>query len=330
MRPKLPKTSKRGFIVVVVLCMIILLSVLLLGFNHKSRANLRAVDNFHKSQQALNCAGAGLNIVIAAIRDAGDIYMNKSLRDLFSGENDFDVGAGKCSVIVTEESGKLNVNLLKDKNGRLNRAAIDRLLRLIDLLNQQSAGHPHIGYGLVSSIIDWTDSDDEVTSLPFIKHENSGAESGYYEMLATPYTCKNGPFDTTEELLLVKGVKPQVFERIRDYVTVYGDGKVNINSASKLVIESLSEKMDAVLAQVIINRRKIKPFNSITELRDVPGMTDSIYSTIKKTITVSPTDRYYHVTSQGSVDNIGRTMVAILTRNTKTENVDVVLYEEHQ
>jgi general secretion pathway protein K len=310
--------------------MIILLSVLLLGFNRKSRTNLRAVDNFHKSRQALNCAGAGLNIVIAALRDTSDIHTNKTLSNLFSGENDFDLGDGKCSVVVTEESGKLNVNLLKDKNGRLNRAAIDRLLRLIDLLNQQSAGQTHIGYGLVPSIIDWTDCDDEVSSLPFIKYENSGAESSYYEQLATPYICKNGPFDMTEELLLVKGVEPQIFGRIRDYMTVYGDGKVNINSASKLVIESLSEKMDAVLAQVIINRRKLKPFNSIEELRDVPGMTDSIYSSIRKTITVSPTDSYYRVTSQGSVDNCGRTVVAVLTRNTKTENVDVVLYEEYQ
>ncbi len=328
MRPEQAKTNRTGFVVVVVLCMVVMLGVLLLGFNHKARANLRAVDDFRKSEQALNCARAGLNIAIAAIRNTDDIHTNKTLRNLFSGENTFDVGGGKCSVAVAEENGKLNINLLKDKTGRLNRSRIEQLLRLIDLMNQEHAGHSNIGYGLVPSIIDWTDNNDEVTYLPFIKHENLGAESAYYDKLEPPYRCKNAPLDMTEELLLVKGVTPQVYERIRDYVTVYGGGEININCASKRVIESLSEKMDAALAQLIIDRRKFKPFESIMELQDVPGMTDSIYYTIKKTATISPTDRYYNVTSRGNVDHLSCEIVAILKRNMKTENVEVILYKE--
>ena len=328
MRLKRAKTEQKGFVVVVVLCMSIMLGGLLLAFNYKSRGSLRDVDDFRKSEQALNCAGAGLNIAIAAIKSAGDIRKNKTLMNLFSGESTFPVGDGKCSIIITEENGKLNVNLLKDKNGRLNRTRIDQLLRLIDLLNRERAGHSNIGYGLVPSIIDWTDNDDQVIYLPFIKHENSGAESGYYNRLRPPYGCKNASLDTTEELLLVKGVTPEVFGRIRNYVTVYGDGKVNINCASKRVIESLSEKMDVALAQMIVDRRRVKPFDSITELQDVPGMVDSIYYEVKKTATVSPTEQYYHVTSRGNVGQLGCTIVAILERNMETKSVEVILYKE--
>jgi general secretion pathway protein K len=320
--------SQGGFIVVIVLCMTIMLGVLLLGFNYKSCISLRAVDDFRKSEQALNCARAGLNIAIAAIRDISDFHTDKTLLNLFSEENKFDIGNGSCSVTITEESGKLNVNLLKDKNGKLERSRIEQLLRLIDLMNQEHGGHSHIGYGLACSIIDWTDSDDEVTYLPFIKHENAGAESGYYAGLETPYRCKNAPLDMIEEILLVKAVTPDVFDRMRDYVTVLGDGEININCASKRVIESLSERMDAVLAQLIIDRRKIKPFDSITELRDIPGMTDSIYYTIKKTVTVSPKDQYYHVTSRGDVDHISREISAILEKGTEAKNVEVILYKE--
>ncbi len=78
------------------------------------------------------------------------------------------------------KTGKLNVNLLKDKDGKPNRARIDQLLRLIDLLNRQEPGLSHIGYGFVPAIIDWTDTDDEVVCLPFVKNENLGAESDYY------------------------------------------------------------------------------------------------------------------------------------------------------
>jgi general secretion pathway protein K len=328
MKLKRAKTKQKGFIVIVVLCMIICLAVLLLGFNYQSRNNLRAVGDFQKSAQALNCAKAGLNIAIAAIKNSEDTPIHKRSPDLLSDENTFDIDEGNCSITVTEENCKLNVNLLKDKNGQPNRTRIDQLLRLIDLLNNEGTGQSHIGYGLVPSIIDWTDSDDQVTYLPFIKYENSGAESAYYGNLDSPYSCRNAPFEVTEELLLVKGITQDVFERMRDYITVYGNGRVNINHASKLVIESLSEKMDTVLAQMIIDRRRIKPFNSITELRDVPGMTDNIFNAIRKTATVSSTSQYYHVTSRGSVGHRNCTIVAILRKNMKTENVEVVLYKE--
>lgn len=341
MEPKRPKSDdhqtqngafgnrqRSGFVVVLVLCMVMLLSVLLLGFNYESRVNLLAVDGVRKSEQALNCARAGLNIAIAIIRDTNDIHTNKTLLDLISGEKSFAVGEGECSITITEENSRLNVNLLKNKDGKLDRTRTEQLLRLIDLLNREQTGHSHISYGLVPSIIDWTDSDDEVTHLPFIQRENMGAESSYYSKLQIPYRCKNALLDTTEELLLVKGITQEVFERIRDYVTVYGNGRININSASRQVIECLSEKMDVVLAQMIIDRREFNPFDSITELRDVPGMTDSIYYTIKKIATIGSTDQYYHVISQGNVDHLSRTTAAILRRNMKTKNVEVVLYKE--
>ena len=94
------------------------------------------------------------------------------------------------------------------------------------------------------------------------------------------------------------------------------------------MIESLSKKMDAALAQMIIDRRKFKPFDSITELRDIPGITDSIYYTIKKTATVDPASEYYYVISRGSVDRLGCTIVAVLKKNVKAKNIEVVLYKE--
>jgi type II secretory pathway component PulK len=54
-----------------------------------------------------------------------------------------------------------------------------------------------MGAELAASIVDWRDADDEVTS--------GGAESEYYLLLADPYYCKNAPFETLDELLLVKG-----------------------------------------------------------------------------------------------------------------------------
>ena len=227
------KIEQGGFVVVVVLCMVIMMSVMLLGFNYESRTNLCRVDDFRKSQDALNCAKSGLNIAIAAVKDNPDINNDKSILKLFSGEETFAIDQGKCSIIISEESGKLNIKHLKDENGNLDRARIEHLLRLIDLLNQQGISRSNINYGFVPSIIDWTDSDDEIECLPFIKNDNLGAESSYYNQLKPSYMCRNKPLETIEELLLVRGITPQIFERIRNYLTVYGDnGKININCAA--------------------------------------------------------------------------------------------------
>jgi general secretion pathway protein K len=328
MKLKIETKEHSGFVLVVVLCMVIMLGILLFGFNHKSRAGLLAVDDLRMSEQALNCARAGLNIAIAAVRDTENIQTNRKLQNLLSGENTVSLDEGSCSITVTEESGRLNINLLIDENDKINRTIIDQLLRLIDLLNRENFGDFHISYELVPSIIDWIDSDEEVTCLPFVKHENSGAESDYYSDLTPPYRCRNNSFETTEDILLIKGVTQQVFGCLRDFITVRGDDKININWASKHVIQSLSESMDPVLAQMIIDRRKIKSFGSVMELREIPGLTDGIYQAIKKTVTVSPTKKYYRVTSEGTADGLSCTTVAILARNMETENVDVILYKE--
>ena len=328
MRLKRVKKERNGFVLIVVLCMVIMLGVLLFGFNHKSRAELLTVNDMRKSEQALNCARAGLNVAIAAIRDTEDICTDRKLRNLLSGEDTLDVGEGSCSITVTEESGKMNINLLKDKDGGLNRTRIEQLLGLIDLLNREYEDDFNISYGLVPSIIDWIDSDDDVTCLSFIKHENSGAESDYYIKQTPPYRCRNSLLEMTEELLLVKGITSRIFACLQEFVTVRGDEKININYASEYVIRSLSQNMDPALAQMVIERRKIKPFGSIAELRDVTGMTESVYQAITKTATVSPTKRYYRVRSKGTVDGISCTAVAVLLRDTENKNVDVILYKE--
>ncbi len=321
-------TYRSGFVVIVVLALVMLLTVLLSGLNYRSRANLHAVDYAFKRIQALNYARSGLNIAIAAIKNTENLYVNKNPLNLLSKEHIFELDNGCCSIALLEESGKLNVNLLKEKSGKLNRARINQMLRLIDLLNQQRRLDLPISYSLVPAIIDWIDSDDEVTCLSFVTHNNLGVESDYYGNLDPPYHCKNEPLVAIDELLLVKAMTLQILDLMRDYITVYGNGKTNVNCAPKPVIQSLSEKMDPALAQMIVDRRKIKSFENIAELRHVPGMTDDIYSAISKIITVSPEEQYYSVTSLGDCDGLRCTIVAILTRNPTTKSVDVILYKE--
>jgi general secretion pathway protein K len=328
MNYKTTKTRQRGFIIVVVLCMIIMLGVILLGFNQQTRRYLLATDDVKKSAQALNCARTGLNIAIAAIKQTDTPNTGKDLFNLLSTENNVQLEDGKCSFVVYSESGRLNVNMLKNRNSSINRKRTDQLLRLIDLLNQTQPQHDRIGYGLVPAIMDWTDSDNDTTALTFVSHQNTGAESAYYQNMDQPYKCANEKLKTTGELMMVKAITPQIFHRLRDFLTVYGDGQVNINSAPKLVIQSLSQNMDSAIAQIIIDQRRIRPFESVTQLQQLPGMSENLYEQIFEFITTSPTDQYYQVMAKGNVGQITCRISAVLKKNLKTKNIEVVLYRE--
>lgn len=100
---------------------------------------------------------------------------------------------------------------------------------------------------LAAAIVDWRDT-DSMLSIPL-----GSAEDAYYIGLNHPYKCKDADFDSLDELLLVKGITPEIFARIRDYLTVYTDGLVNVNTASREVLLALG--IGDKLAGAIFNFR---------------------------------------------------------------------------
>jgi general secretion pathway protein K len=307
--------------------MVMAMTGLVLAFHHRARASVQTVDTLCRSVQALCCARSGLQVAMAVIGHGGDDSNGPILGTSQEYKTSIDLGDGSCRMDLSDEQGKLNLNRLTDPNGQLDRTRIDQVLRLIDLANRDDAGEP-IGYGIVPAIIDWIDEDNRMTCLEFIERQNTGAESDYYLGREPPYLCANRPLETPEELLLVKGFTAQVYRRLAPYVTVYGDGRVNINTAPKQVIESLCEQMDPALTQVIVERRRVRPFRSLEELRQVQGMTEVIYDRIQRLITVESAGLYYRLQATGQVDNLSRTVSAILRRNTGDGTVDIVRYTE--
>ena len=68
----------------------------------------------------------------------------------------------------------------------------------------------------------------------------------YYENLEFPYEEKKRPYETLDELLLVRGMNETLYEALKDFLTIYGTGKVNINTASRPVLYALGLSMGAV------------------------------------------------------------------------------------
>lgn len=61
--------------------------------------------------------------------------------------------------------------------------------------------------------------------------------------------CTHKPFKIKDELLLIEGVTPEIYEQFKDIVTTYSTGSVNINTASKEVLQVLG--LDGATASAI-------------------------------------------------------------------------------
>jgi general secretion pathway protein K len=317
----------RGFVLVVVIGVVMAMAGLVLAFNRRARASVQVADSLCKSAQAACCARAGLGAAVSILRSTAANQGQPAQDRPRDGHWAFELANGTCQMDLADERGKVNLNRLVDAQGHVDRARVDQFLRLIDLINRKDKGEP-IGYGIVPALIDWIDADDQRTCLDFIERQNTGAESDYYQGLARPYACANKPLESPEDLLWVKDVTAETYLRLAHYVTVYGDGLINLNVAAQRVIESLSEQLDPALAQVIVERRQARPFQSLDELQQVPGMTDPILQRIRQLATVQSTGEYYQLRSTGQVDRTHRTVSAILHRNTPDGTVDIVTYRE--
>jgi len=316
--------QRRGVALVAVLLVIALIAAVIFEFNYDSRVRYQLADNLRASHQALHCAEAGLATATAALARVGEAAPEEEITKVLSGAVQVPLGKGYFTVSVAGETGKINVNGLKTPEGQLVRPRIDQMLRLIDVLNSQYGQENPLRYSLVPAIIDWIDADDEVTILPFVRGANAGAESDYYQALEKPYRCKNAPLELLGELTLVKGMSREIFHGaagtgetprvagMKQFLTVYGDGKLNINEASVTVLQTLSERMTRALAENVVQHR---PYKNARELSEVPGMTPDVLEEIQEFAGVQAGSEYYTVTARGVAGQCVRTLQVVVKRD---------------
>jgi general secretion pathway protein K len=296
--------NERGIALFLVLWVMALLTVIAGEFCHAIRTEVNVTRNFKEETQAHYIAASGLFWAVGelVINDRVPRQVKASGSEGEGGVEDIrpqinaDVpaipfGDGQFKIEKMNESGKVNLN----RAGAL-------LLRMMLNNFQIEESDKNI---IVDSIMDWRDKDN--------LHRLNGAEDDYYLSLPQPYKCKNGDFTSIEELLLVRGVTPEIFHGgLKDMVAVYQDketgpvsdiqrrtgfdfNKININAASPRMLRALPGITEEIV-QAIVKYREKKDFRSLTDLHLVVG--SEVFSTISPYITLSLSP-YYTIQSVG-------------------------------
>jgi len=291
-----------------VLWVLALLSVIVGEFCFAMRTEVNVTRNFKEQTEAYYIALAGLNRAIGELI-RNEFARQKGKKPESKGEENEEeskspwrmnvdiapvpFGQGQFEVKIGNESGKININ-------GANEPLLKMMLSGFNIEEQQKSV-------IVDSIMDWRDKND--------LHRLNGAEDSYYGSLPEPYECKNGDFDSVEELMMVRGVTPEIFYGgLRDLITVYKPperrqkrtnrvlphnfDKININAASKKMLLALPSMTDE-LTQAIMDYRKESDFKSLTEVSSLIG--PDVYNAILLYISLE-TSPFYTITSVGKVE----------------------------
>jgi general secretion pathway protein K len=172
--------------------------------------------------------------------------------DISLGKN-LGMPGGRWELVIVDEDSKIDANL-----GASNDIAHIRLgKQLMGLMSpplydpmfskKDSQGNFNDRLTVCSALIDWADPDDNLFSCDLTQQGASGnaKEDAYYQLLQKAYFRKNAPFDSLEELQMVRGITDDFWTTFVDpdptnpkkrVVTVWGQGAVNVNTANPLTL----------------------------------------------------------------------------------------------
>lgn len=234
---KLEGPARRGSVLILALWTLFFLAALAVAVNTRVAGMMRFARFTRNDRVAYDAARAGVDQAMTALMTAPsewDGWMNDEarFRDARLGDGFFSVtyprvfadGSVMPGYGLIGEEAKVNVN-------RAGRDLLTALFRGAGGLDGAAAS------ALALRILDERGDNDAVSTKETEDRHGRGLKDGAVRSV--------GPFESLHELLLIQGMSPAVFERVRPYATLYGTGKINLNAAARPVLLALADSAGA-------------------------------------------------------------------------------------
>jgi uncharacterized membrane protein YgcG len=196
----------------VLLIVLVIVSVLTLAaynYTHTMMTEFEATTMYGSDVQAREAADSGVEYVATMLGNRTDPALENLQHNpsLFMAKTVVPSqrvrGTARFSVIAPVENSTRGNSIrygLMDESAKLNLNLLLTMKLTDDEVHTLLLNIPGMTIETADAILDWIDTDD--TKRPY------GAESETYEGMTPPYKAKNGPLESLDELLMVKGVTP--------------------------------------------------------------------------------------------------------------------------
>ncbi|MCW7752956.1 general secretion pathway protein GspK [Desulfobotulus sp. H1] len=255
-----------GMALIAVLSMMLVLVALVTTLHRQMGSLAVTAQKTGDRMQARAAAMGGVEVARALLARDRELTETDTLQDIWNDPEILYAAVSSAGldplpeVLIEDELGKIQVNALVHRPNEVNadQAQLwDRFLKVLILHDETLMGTTRPS-AIINPLIDWLDSedDDRVTGL-------DGAEADYYATLDPPYAPRNGPFTDLSELQRVRGITPELWDRVGGaeglgrVMTVWNgetrsgrriqvDGRININTAPQEVIAALITEMSSL------------------------------------------------------------------------------------
>ncbi len=332
-----PQSNQQGMALLLTISLVSILAIVTLQFSKTMRQEYIISSGLKNSVRLGEMARSGILIAEEILLLDEEENTFDSFHDFWALLADEDLSAlfaqGTLTVSVTDETGKFQINgmvVRKTEEKTAENAADDkkqqehehnvrnilwRLLREEPFLVEDGDAR-----GIIDSLIDWIDSGDGDGE------EEYGAEDSYYQSLDPPYSCKNGPIESIEELLLVKGFSHELLygteeiPALAPLLTALGDtGKININTAELPLLQALANDLDKTIAESMISFREDENNKEQLEtaqwFRDVPSFPSDIADAIQEQNLITTTGSYFTISATAEFNSQQKTITATVERS---------------
>jgi general secretion pathway protein K len=242
---------RRGVALMLVLWLIVLLGTIATGVVAATRSEANQVGNLraraagrYAAESGVLAATAQLREILAAARTpAEQAALFRNLDEHFAQLRDVPLGEAHFGVAVLDLNARIDLNAADD-------------LTLIAFFRQFVGGQA--ATALVNALQDWKDLDD--------RPRPAGAEAADYARAGSPFRPTNCALRRLDELPRIAGFSDELAHKVAPYVTVHGDGRINVNTAPETVLAAIPRLGSAGARNILSWREGGDVFGSIADV----------------------------------------------------------------
>ncbi len=277
------RCRERGMALVLSLFIVVLVTAIVVSVSWRFQLGMARNENRWHGAQARAYLEGGEQLARKVLIDDALESQNDHLREIWAQSGDpLPTDEGWIRGRLEDAHSRFNLNLLiapvvdptkppplpEDKYSAMQRRFI-RFLQMIELedgfLDLAEA------IAIVDAIQDWLDPD----SNPF---GFNGAERSHYDSLDPPVMIANGPMQSVSELLLVKGMTPELYEKLVPYIIALDESvKMNINTVTPEILRAFNRKellepLNESEWQALVEERNLPElgFNEVKDFANSP------------------------------------------------------------
>ena len=283
----------------IVLMVMALMTAMVVEFVYGVQTKTDMLNNWYSLQRLSLAANSGASVGAKIIS-----YMKKNNNDVsivFPPYEFFDQPLS-VSLDIQDEYARFNVNKLVNNKDEVDSKKYEAFLRMLEYLELEDE--------VADRIADWID-------------RNEFAQIGGSEQHS-----RNAPLSSIDEVAQIPGIDNDTYAKLKPYITVHGNGEINVNLAPTAVLITIASGLDEDMAELIIESRLEERFGDEGNLNSrVPGFASAMHN---KQVDIIFMGNLFRVVSTAQSDDglirIVECIIQIGSKNANDGNTGLIKY----